>query len=130
MGKDREGKFHPRKGKPSGSMKESVGLKPISTGAFEENLEITDKYTVGDEEPSPHLRIRHRNRNVDKKEDKQQDRSEMQNTKTRRETFSAAPTDTAPGEMLTVLSKDIFASLASYQSSCCISFYMTTHPAG
>lgn len=130
MGKDREGKFHPRKGKPSGSMKESAGLKPISTSAFEENLAIADKYTVGDEEPSPHLRIRHPNRNVDKREDRQQDRTEIQNTKAGRETFTEAPAETTPDQLIAVLSKEAFAALATYQSSCCISFYMSTHASG
>jgi hypothetical protein len=133
MGKDREGKFHPRKGKPSGSIKtDSAGLKPISTSAFEENLEITEKYTVGEEEPSPHLRIRHRNRNVDKKEEKQQERSEMQNTKAKGQTFAAEVSgpETVPGRLLDVLSKEAFATLANYQSACCITVYLRTHSSG
>src|SRR5688572_26665620 len=106
MGKDREGKFHPRKGKPSGTMKESAGLKPISTGAFEDNLEIADKYTVGEEEPAPNLRIRHPNRNVDKREDRQTQRSEIKNTKAKREVLTSVPADTVPGELLAVTSKE------------------------
>lgn len=130
MGKDREGKFHPRKGKPSGVMKERAGLKPVSTETFEENLEIAEKYTVGEEEPAPNLRVRHPNRNVDKREDRQTQRSEMQNTKANRTAMSSAPVETSPGEMLTELSRENFADLANYQSECCISLYMATHPRG
>jgi hypothetical protein len=131
MGKDREGKFHPRKGKPSGSLRsESPGLKSVSSSAFEENLEIADKYTVGEEEPAPNLRIRHPNRNVDKREDKQQDRNDMQNTKARRETLTEEVVETVPGIMLTNLTKEVFAELANFQASTCISVYMPTHPAG
>jgi hypothetical protein len=130
MGKDREGKFHPRKGKPSATMNESAGLKPISTGAFEENLEIADKYTVRDEEPSPHLRIMHRNRNVDKREDRQQQRSDIKNTKAKRETLASTPAETIVGQLLAITSKEQFAELANYQSSCCISAYMATHERG
>lgn len=37
MGKDREGKFHPRKGRPSGALSEGVGVvKPVITSSLEE----------------------------------------------------------------------------------------------
>src|SRR5688500_10231267 len=122
MAKDREGKFHPRKGKPSGSMRtEGSGPKPVSSSAFEENLEIAEKYTVGEEEPAPHVNLRHRNRNVDKREERQQDRSAMQNTKTKRETFNVAFSDTVPGQPLDVLPKELFARLANHKAPCCIS---------
>lgn len=134
MGKDREGKFHPRKGKPSGSMRaESVGLKPISSGSYEEQQEIADKYTVGEEEPAPNLHVRHRNRNVDKREDKQHDRGQIQNTKANRETLGddiSAQGDTVPAQQIGLLSKEAFAELASYQSSPCITIYLPTHSAG
>jgi hypothetical protein len=130
MGKDREGKFHPAKGRPTGAMNENAGVQPISTGAFEESLEIADKYTVGDDEPSPHLRIRHRNRNVDKREDRQKQRNEIKDTKTKRETMTSVPSETVAEQLLTVTSKEQFAELANYQSSCCISAYMATHDRG
>jgi hypothetical protein len=131
MGKDREGKFHPRKGKPSGSMRaESVGLKPISSGTYEENLEISEKYTVGEEEPAPNLHLRHRNRNVDKKEERQQDKSEAKNTKEKREKFTEDVTSTQVEEIALPLTKEKFADLANFQSSCCVSFFLATHPAG
>jgi hypothetical protein len=131
MGKDREGQFHPRKGKPSGSMRvESAGLKPISSGAYEDNLEISEKYTVGEEEPAPNLHVRHPNRNVDKKEERQQDKSEAKNTKEKREKFTEDIVRSLAEEITLPLTKEKFADLAGYQSSCCISFFLATHPAG
>lgn len=131
MGKDREGKFHPRKGKPSSSMRaESAGVKPMSAGTFEENLDIADKYTVGEEEPAPNLHVRHRNRNVDKKEERQQDKSEAKNTKEKREKYSGQETVTLAHEIKLPLTKDKFAALGNFQSSYCISFFLPTHAAG
>jgi hypothetical protein len=132
MAKDREGKFHPRKGKPSGALRtDSPGLKPINTGAYEEHLEIADKYTVGEEDPAPNLHVRHRNRNVDKREDKQIERSEIKNTKAKRETFSEEEiSTTAAEEISSNLTKEKFATLSTFQSDCCISLYMATNPAG
>jgi hypothetical protein len=131
MGKDREGKFHPRKGKPSGSMRvEGVGLKPVSSGTYEENLEIAEKYTVGEEEPAPNLRVRHPNRNVDKKEERQQDKSEAKNTKEKREKFAGDVAQSQAEEITLPLTRDKFADLANFQSSCCVSFFLPTHTAG
>ncbi len=130
MGKDREGRFHPRKGKPSGAMRDAAGLKPISTGSFEENIAIADKYTVGDEQPAPNVRVRHPNRNVDKHEDKQQDRSQIQNTRTKRDTMTVERSETRPAMLLDVLPKETFQYLAAYSSACCITLYLPTHAGG
>lgn len=131
MAKDREGKFHPRKGKPSGALRtESPGLKPVSSGAFEEHLEIADKYTVGEEEPAPNLRVRHPNRNVDKREDRQVDRSDQKDTKAKRETFSEPISTTSAEEMTDAFSKEKFAELSAHQSECSITVYLPTHQAG
>ena len=133
MGKDREGKFHPRKGKPSGSLRtDTPGLKPISSGSYEEHLEIADKYTVGEEEPAPNLRVRHPNRNTDKREDRQVDKSESKNTKAKRETFddSEVTSKVQALEITGFLTKDSFAALAKHQGDTCISVYMQTHMKG
>jgi hypothetical protein len=132
MGKDREGKFHPRKGKPSGSLRtESPGLKPISTGSYEEHLEIADKYTVGEEEPAPNLRVRHRNRNTDKREERQIDKSEAKNTKAKRDTFNESEVVSVQAqEIAGFLNKDTFTALANHQNGTCISIYLQTHKKG
>src|SRR5687767_9926049 len=88
MGKDREGKFHPKKAKPSGPIKaEASGLKSINTQSIEHNFEIADKYTTGEEDPAPNVHVRHPNRNVDKQEEKQFDKFDFKNNKARKETF-------------------------------------------
>ncbi|HEY0655980.1 MAG TPA: hypothetical protein VGD65_22750 [Chryseosolibacter sp.] len=132
MGKDREGKFHPRKGKPSGSLRtDSPGLKPISTGSYEEHLEIADKYTVGEEEPAPNLRVRHRNRNTDKREDRQVDKSDAKNTKAKRDTFDDSEMVIAQAEEISgFLNKETFSALANHQGDTCISIYLQTHRKG
>src|SRR4051812_5980392 len=67
MGKDREGNYHPPKGKPSGSgqghMKE-VNLK--DENAIDDYLSTADKYTTGQDEEPDGIPIRHPNRNVNK----------------------------------------------------------------
>jgi hypothetical protein len=131
MGKDREGKFHVRKGKPSGSLKTDQGLKSINSESYEDNLEIADKYTVGEEEPAPNVRLRHPNRNVDKREERQQQRSDIQDTKTKRDILDEddlQPTPTATP--ILALTKETFTSLATFQSDCCVTFYLPTHPSG
>jgi hypothetical protein len=134
MGKDREGKFHPRKGKPSGSGRtDTPGLKPISTGDFEEHLEIVEKYTVGEEEPAPNLRVRHRNRNTDKREDRQVEKSDAKNTKAKTDTFdddSQQPVAPQAEELPSSLTKEQFSELANYQGQHCITVYLQTHTKG
>jgi hypothetical protein len=134
MGKDREGKFHPRKGKPSGSGRtDAPGLKPISSESFEEHLEIAEKYTEGEEEPAGNLHVRHRNRNTDKREDRQIDKSEAKNTKAKRDTFEGEEVEVvtpAAQEISSTLTKEQFAELANYQGQTCITIYLQTHKKG
>jgi hypothetical protein len=70
MSKDQNGTFHPGKGKPSGANKEE-GLGFVSTPPekLEEYLEITDKYTTGEDELAPGVPLRHPNRNTEKGEE-------------------------------------------------------------
>ncbi len=130
MGKDREGKFHPRKGKPSGSAREGVGLQPIDTSAIEEHLEIADKYTEGEERPAPNIHVRHPNRNVDKREERQRSKEGQRfnnpSNKTLNETFVVERSKTSAEEMPAMLSKESFAELANFENECCISVYMAT----
>ena len=130
MGKDREGKYHPRKGKPSGALKESVGIRPIDTSALEEHLEIAEKYTEGEEEPAPNIHVRHPNRNVDKREERQRtketQRFDNPSNKSTNETFTVESVDTTAEELPAIFSKEQFADLANFQSNCCITLYMCT----
>ena len=130
MGKDREGKFHTRKGKPSGSLREGVGLQPINTSALEEHLEIAEKYTDGEEEPAPNIHVRHPNRNVDKREERQRTKETQRfnnpSNKTVNDTFVVQRSVTEAQELPAMLTKELFAELANFKSECCVSLYMTT----
>jgi hypothetical protein len=130
MGKDREGKFHPRKGKPSGSLKEGAGLQPLNTSAFETNLEMADKYTEGEEQPATNVHVRHPNRNVDKREERQRTKETQRfnnpSNKSLNETFVAERSETVVEELPAMLSKDQFTQLANFQRSCCVSVYLCT----
>lgn len=68
-GKDENGVFHPGKGKPSGANKEEgLGLQPTPPEKIEQYLEITEKYTTGEDELTAAVPIRHPNRNTSKGE--------------------------------------------------------------
>lgn len=70
MSKDRNGVFHLGKGKPSGANKEEgLGLQATPPEKLEEYLEITDKYTTGEDELAPGVPVRHPNRNTSKGEE-------------------------------------------------------------
>lgn len=132
MGKDREGKFHPRKGKPSGSGKEEgIGLTPPHTGSLEQYLELADKYTEGPDEMPANFAMRHPNRNANKGEEKKEDRVQNKESyKSKNVTFTEDRANTRPLELPGVLTREIFADLANYQSAYCASLYMPTHRAG
>jgi hypothetical protein len=131
MAKDREGKFHPQKGQPSGSLRtDSPEVTPVASSAYEHQSEIENKYTDGDGEPAAHLHIRHRNRNVDKREDRQTQRGDIKDTKAKRDTFAEVADAHSGEEINSLLTKEKFAELAALQSSCCVTCYLPTHASG
>jgi hypothetical protein len=131
MGKDREGNFHPRKGKPSGSGKEEgVGLTPPHTGSVEQYLDMADKYTEGADEMPANVKVRHPNRNVNKGEDRKEQPLNKASYKSKNETFKDDRSPVVPEELPGVLTKEVFADLANYTSDHCISIYLPTHRAG
>ena len=69
MGKDRNGKFIPPKGRPSGSAKDTAGLKDaFAVNNPKTEKELAEKYTDNIDEPTPNIHVRHPNRNVSKGE--------------------------------------------------------------
>ena len=138
MGKDREGKFHPRKGKPSapGKIEGKTGLKEVNTNAIEDYLEIADKYTVGEEQPAPNVKFRHPNRNVDKNEERKQEKPDNNDKanasyKSKTETFTAPDEKSVPAKEISGrLTKEQLSELASCNSEHCITVYLPTHPSG
>lgn len=103
MAKDRENKWHPGKGKPSGANK-------------------------SEPEVPADLPAKHPNRNTSKGED----HTTMGSTqnKSTNATFNEEFTTTQPEELPGILTKDIFNELAAYDRAPCISILMPTHKAG
>jgi hypothetical protein len=131
MGKDREGKYHPPKGKPSGTGKEEgVGLNSPHTGSVEQYLEMADKYTEGASEMPANVKVRHPNRNTNKNEEKKQDRNSRNSYKSKNETFRDDRVAATPEELPGVLTREIFEDLAGFSGEYCISVYMPTHRSG
>jgi hypothetical protein len=127
MGKDREGKFHPTKGKPSGSgNEEGTELNTPVTGSIENYIDLADKYTDGADEMPANVKVRHPNRNLNK-DNKKDDRS---SNKTKSETSNDDRSPIVAEELPGVLSKELFTDLANYKGEHCISVYLPTHWAG
>ena len=69
-GKDDNGVFHPRKGKPSGANKEEgLGLQATPPEKLDEYFNLSEKYTTGEDELAPGVPARHANRNTSKGEE-------------------------------------------------------------
>jgi hypothetical protein len=103
MGKDRENKFHPGKGKPSGANKSEPEIPSDLPG-------------------------RHPNRNTSKGDDNSS-KGSIQNKSTNA-TFTEEFTKTQPEELPGILTKDIFIELAAFNNAPCVSILMPTNKAG
>lgn len=67
MAKNKDGKFVPPKGKPSGKGNETVGLKDAFAAIDpDKENEITEKYISDTDEQEALIQMRHVNRNVNK----------------------------------------------------------------
>ena len=70
MSKDQNGTYHPGKGKPSGANKsEGLGLQATEPEKMDEYLQITERYTEGEDELAEDVNLRHPNRNTSKGEE-------------------------------------------------------------
>lgn len=131
-GKDREGTFHPGKGKPSGINKEEgLGLHPTPPERLEEYLAMTDKYTDGEDVLADHVPVRHPNRNTSKGEDTFKGKENKNGSnKSNNQTFTEEKKSIVPEQLPGVLTKERFTELANHTASCAISIYIPTHRAG
>jgi hypothetical protein len=79
MGKDRTGTFVPKKGRPSGSGKETTGLRDaFAINDLDKDNELADKYLDSPDEPAANVPLRHKNRNVNKGEESNDQNSNRQ----------------------------------------------------
>jgi hypothetical protein len=129
MGKDREGKFHPQKGKPSGSGKEEgIGLNPANTSRLKEYLDISERYATDGAEAEANVKTRHPNRNVDKTSDYAEDKK--QNKIRKKDEPEIEQDEERIPVLWDELTKELFSELADFKSDIAISIYLHTHFSG
>lgn len=133
MGKDRSGKYHPPKGKPSGAGKEEgLGIHPTDPEKMDQYLDITDRYTTGADEIAPHVPVRHPNRNTEKGQSSFKNQQDSQDSRKADEHMAVEDRGPAvtPEELPRTLTKEQFAELANFNADNCISIHLPTHAAG
>jgi hypothetical protein len=132
MGKDDNGVFHPGKGKPSGVNKqEGLGIQATPPEKLEEYLELTDKYTIGEDELDPSLPLRHPNRNTSKGEDVfKAKENKPASDKTTELNIAEERSSVTAEELPGTLTMDLFKELANYNADTCVTIYLGTHAAG
>src|SRR5215212_4429732 len=119
MGKDKSGKYHPPKGKPSGAAKEEgLGIHPTEPDKLDQYLDITDKYTTGEDEVAPHVPVRHPNRNTEKGHERFKNQQDAQDSrKSDQQTFTEERSPVvAPEELPRIPNKELFAELANFKA--------------
>src|SRR5215217_1288593 len=134
MGKDRNGKYHPPKGKPSGAGKneDGLGVQATPPEKMEQYEKITERYTIDDDTLAPDVPMRHPNRNTQKGQSRFKNQQDAQdNVKGNAEAISEGPTSgVMPEELPGILDRALFTELASYKGDCCISLYLPTNKSG
>lgn len=133
MSKDREGHYHPPKGKPSGADKdEGLGFEATPPEEMERIEEITDEYLEDTDELADNVPLRHVNRNTSKGETTNTSpEKEFDKNKTLKEKASPAePPATVPEELPGLLTTALFKEIGVYESDICISIFMDAHSAG
>jgi hypothetical protein len=118
-GKDREGSYHPPKGKPSGR---GVAKEEVETDAA-----IAEKYSDEDDLPG-NIRVRHPNRNPAKNGARNTKKNGTSVAKTNGST--EATEKKSDIDEIHALNAEVVKTLTSFQSSASISIYLPTHPSG
>lgn len=132
MGKDQNGVFHPGKGKPSGVNKEEgLGIQATLPEKMNEYIEVSEKYTIGEDELDPAVPLRHPNRNTSKGEDTYKGKENKdESNKSINETYTEDRSPLVAEELPGVLTKELFTELANYKGDCCVSLFLGAHKAG
>lgn len=123
-GKDREGSYHPPKGKPSGRGVDTTE-ETVTDAA------IAEKYS--DEEDLPgNIRVRHPNRNPDKRETRGGKKNVINIAKNSTMVADAPDAEGKPLllDEIVELNGEAIKTLTSYQSQVSISIYLPTHTSG
>lgn len=133
MAKDKNGKYHPPKGKPSGAGKnEGSGAQATPPERLEQYEQISERYMADDDTLAPEVHLLHPNRNTQKGQSRFKNQQDAQdNIKGNAAVATAESASTVEAEELPgILSRDVFTELAGYKADCCISVYMPTAKAG
>lgn len=132
MGKDENGTFHPGKGKPSGINKEEgLGIQATPPEKMNEYIEISEKYTLGEDELDPSVPVRHPNRNTSKGEDRYKGKeNKEESNKSNNQTFTEDRAPVVAEQLPGVLTKERFSELANYKADSCISIFLGSHDSG
>lgn len=134
MGKDREGRFIPKKGKPSGSGREGkLGLRPaIDEKELQRDEEMTQKYTAGEDELAANVHVRHPNRNTAKGDEEEHAMREPSQVtyKNRYDTLHKPFNARQAEPMQQPMTRDDFTALSNHHADNCITLYIPTHKFG
>jgi hypothetical protein len=131
MGKDKEGKFHPKKGSPSDDSKEGLGLRVnITPEELEEDRKMTDKYTSGPDTLADNVHLLHPNRNTQKKKERQLTKQEEKEQAVPSGSSPAPEQKTSVLELPYRIDKTALVSLARQVAGRCVSIYMPVHKEG
>lgn len=130
MAKDKEGKFHPVKGKPVGiGKKKGVVTAPVDQEKLNQQFELEDKYAIdADVNTIEGVPVRHPNRNPDKAQDRKLTEAQKSSHKRRRLAITKNQKIAEP-DKISSLSKDMLEMLAA-QSGPCITIYLPVQERG
>jgi hypothetical protein len=127
-GKDREGNYHPPKGKPSGEGASQDTNAKIGVGIYN-NVDIEDPADLpGD------VHVRHPNRNTEKKEvrSNKKDAAKKETTAVRKGGLASIERDASSTNPATEIdmNTESFRELANHDAQTCISIFIATHAGG
>jgi len=131
MGKDRSGRYHPPKGKPSDTSKEGLGLRPgMDPEDLEQDMKMTERYTEGPDKLASDVYMRHPNRQTRKGKEVYKPQEEGSSKTYKEEMFNKDRVDTPLEEIEGVITKDLLKELYAFRAPHCITLILPTHRSG
>ena len=130
MGKDREGKYHPPKGKPSeAGNKKGITSPPVSKKKVKKQDQLENKYDLdSDNEAVENVKVMHPNRNENKNLDRQNPKDERD---FRYKSLRRKPQEDAPDvEELNILALGELLEMSGSTNNECTSIYMPIDKSG
>jgi len=120
MGKDKEGRFHPRKGRPTAEG-EKKGIVEIDHTQQQDQIALEERLGIDpDKDIQPSAGTRHPNRNKEKRHDHTATLNGKSAKRTQQPLVEPVGEDTGEGKF----SRDDFETLAMFRNDTCISIYL------